>query len=110
MSIYAVIGGNLSNQIAANKGLGDVMRWLDRLNTTAFPLLSHLVDWGWVNDLDNLRLELSEAVSGKGLSASVKSVLMSIQDALSDIDGETIMLTNGLSTTMPINNDGWETS
>ena len=98
MSVYLAIGGVVIDQFASTKGMGDFVRLVDRLDDNLFPLLTHLVDWGWVNNLDDLELEIEKALKKK-MASSVHGTIAGLQSALKDRKNnvETVILTNGLT-------------
>lgn len=99
MTISAVLGGDDYFDFATTKGLGDFIVWVDSLDINLFPTLSHLADWGWVNDLSVLESEIKFAID---ISLPIFSLGKTIEEFLANLSGrkstaETIMFTNGLS-------------
>lgn len=109
MSVYLVVGGDLDTQIATNQGLGDFTRWVDSLSVRRYPLLSHLVDWGWVNDLNKLELEIESALASGNPDPDVEDIAQLLLRTLEDrpVGTETVMLTNGLSRVDDVGDDQW---
>ena len=97
MSIYALYGGATWEQFATNRGYGDVIRWVQTLPKGKFPRLVHLTDWGWVNEIDELSTEIGDAMRSNPSSSSVKKTLDSFVARLEESNGESVMLSNGLS-------------
>ena len=99
MTVSAIFGGTDWVEFATTRGTGNFMRWVESLDLEQFPLLSHLADWGWVNNLDALALEIPLAIAESSPEESVSQTLSTFRDALTDRppSAESVMLTNGLS-------------
>ena len=97
MTISMVIGGELWMDFATNKGTGDFMRWVDKLDAVDFPLLVHLTDWGWVLDIKGLLLELEEAVERIVPDDQLMKTIKNAMTALGNTEEgmESVMLTDG---------------
>ena len=100
MTIQAIIGGEEFIELATNKGYGDFVRWVDSIPVDKVPLLSHLVDWGWVNDLSELEKELANTIDTYNALPSVKKTAREFLDNLikRSTKAETVMITDGLTT------------
>lgn len=108
MSIQVVIGGEQWFDFATNRGAGDFTRWVDSLDESDFPLLVHLTDWGWVNEIGDLLEELDRAVQSTPPEESVKNTIDSFRQNLMDRSpvAESVMLTNGL-TSQNVDDEEW---
>ncbi len=99
MTISAVIGGEQWVDFASTRGMGDFTRWVEILDADEFPLLSHLVDWGWVNEIDDLLDELERGVRNSEPMLSVRNTINGFTSALENKKrkAESVMLTDGLT-------------
>jgi hypothetical protein len=93
-----VIGGEQWFEFATNRGYGDFVRWVDGLPRVDFPLLWHLVDWGWVNEIDEFELEVEKAIEKREPEGSVAKTVAGLVAALSkrNDDAESVMISDGL--------------
>ncbi len=99
MTMTLVSNGEAIDDLATNSGYGDLIRWIDAQNETEFPLLMHLVDHGWIDDLPGLVAEIEQAEPDD----DVADALDRIKQAASSATGKTLQITNGL-----IEDDGGE--
>lgn len=107
MSVYIAIGGQLGDQFATNRGMTDFTQWVRRLSANEYPLLNHLVDWGWTMNPSGLRDEMVRALRiakpKRSVAASVRELLVRLS---SSGEGQTVVITNGM--TDIDSNGGWE--
>lgn len=97
MTVYAVVGGNKEFPFATTRGMGDFVRWSDALDHEQFPLIAHLSDWGWVNEVGSLGPEINAAIEVVKPIASLETTLRNLVTQLAAVTGESIVLTDGLS-------------
>lgn len=99
MTTYAVIGGEQWEDFATTRGHGDFVRWTDTLDPGQYPLLAHLADWGWVNEIDKLEDEIERALEENKPFDSLAKTLQGFLEILSrrEAEAESVMLTNGLT-------------
>lgn len=99
MTVAAVYGGVKWMEFATIRGTGDFSRWTEQLDTKTFPLLCHLADWGWVNDIDLLAEEIDKAIKTVKPGESLHKTLDEFKTQLVKYDAkyETVMLTQGMT-------------
>ncbi len=96
VSISAKLDTGQMEQIATNKGWGEFSRWVRTLEMDQFPVLHHLVEYGWTQKVPEAREQLLTALGGKQSKnvADIGAGLVTlIREAKLD---DVLVITNGL--------------
>jgi hypothetical protein len=91
MTMLLVSDGEAIDELGTNTGYGSLIDWTDE-HSEECPLLSHLVDYGWIDDLPGLTKELTE-VNAEG---DIADAIQRIREAAKTAKGNTLQITNGL--------------
>ena len=98
MSYSVIIGGTDWTEVASLAGWGEFRKWTETLDGD-FGELSHFVEHGWSQELDNLLSQLQTAVKASKPNADVADIAKQIVRAIEDKpkDAVSIQLTDGLT-------------
>jgi hypothetical protein len=98
MTYYLIVGGKQQRPLATTTGWYDFKRWARGLNVEHYPQLTHIVDWAWAQNLDDLLRELKLAlVAAPPESETVEETLRSLMDSVAFSKGSSsIFVTDGL--------------
>ena len=108
MTTYAILGGTEWFDFATTRGTGDFMRWAQQLGAADYPLLTHLADHGWVNEIQGLDKELRKAIKAHEPDAALRKTLDDLLRTLKQRGkAESIMLTDGTSEEISDGDDEW---
>ena len=109
MTIQAILGGDDVHEFSTTTGHGDFIRWTESLDAEKFPLVTHLADWGWVNEIDKLTSELRKAMRKRSPKASLKKTLDGFITVLKDRPkgAESVMISDGLSSKEEKDGEWW---
>lgn len=109
MTIQVILGGDDVQEFSTTTGHGDFIRWTEKLDVEKFPLLTHLADWGWVNEIDKLGAEIAKAMKKSSPKASLKKTLDGFLAVLKDRPKglESVMLSDGLSSEEEKDGEWW---
>ena len=108
MAYYLVVGGETWRQVATVGGLAQFREELERLDD--LPKLKHLIEFGWVQGLDELEQQIESAVvSLTKDSADVAGEMLTVVKSRT-LEMASAMLTNGLTETDDPDDSGYEQS
>lgn len=98
MGVYLKFDDAPAESLASNTGWSDVLDWLEELPHGIAPTLRHLGEFGWEQDLDDLKREIVAAIRKKKPSRSVTATLVNLSQLLVDmpVGTEAIHVTNGM--------------
>lgn len=97
MSIYATLDGEIGDQVASNRGWSDALDWIDGLDADRFPEPIRLVDYGWSQELPELKQQLESALEESPPDKDTASVMQSLISMLNGTEAEVLTLTDGLA-------------
>lgn len=97
MSQYISDEHGNQGQVATNSGWSEFCEWVAKLDAVKFLEVRHLCEQGWEQDLDDLAVEVQEAIDDLEPSADIIDIGESIVGFLDDgEDRELVMITNGI--------------
>ncbi len=91
MTMLLVSNGVGLDELGTNSGYSSLIDWVDEQGDK-FPLLAHLIDHGWIDDLPGLAKELNQTKA----DGDVADAIDRIREAVKTAAGKTLQITNGL--------------
>jgi len=109
MAYSAIIGGTEQIELASTQGWADAKAWIDELDAETFPLLVHLAEYAWTQDLPGLRKQIIAALKSQPPDDdSVRTTMAGLALRLKGAKGESIFVSDGTAVDDGGEDDGWE--
>jgi hypothetical protein len=106
MAYSLVVGGEKWTQVASISGWGDFRKWARRQKT---PELRHLIDYGWSQDIPELKKQIEESLENDPPGEDVAGIASAMVKALESgpTGAESVVLTDGLTEIDDPDDSGW---
>jgi hypothetical protein len=95
MSYSIQIGSGGFEQIASNEGYADFGAWVESLDVEKYPDLIHLYEWGWCENLDDLKSQIDAAMRDDDppKDKTVVETVSGIQQIIADRPADAVVAT-----------------
>lgn len=111
MAYSAIIGGTEQIPLASTQGWADAKSWIDELDAETFPLIVHLAEHGWTQDLPGVRKQIIAALKAQPPDdESIAKTMAGLALALKSAKGESLFVSDGTAVDDGGDDDGWESS